>query len=297
MLTRVETLKRNSTQQTSYFQNFDERLQRLEDMQSSTIQLLNVLIQNIQTPNNDQQILTESTSSKSSEKKINDDEILNFTALSTPDDITLPISSLLSSSGGSRTMRSSSFTGRKVTNPLPIPTSAAPQIVVGSYPEFLTIKSSTAATLAANDELLGLGTTALSASSSSISIPDDTSHPGLYEAEETEHNIFGKLIKERFRKLSEVVEDIERTLPSHQQRQGDKCDTTDEDETLSTLDWVDTTGRTAYNSTHVSRFDINQEENGHHFSAATIQLIQETDKSPMPDVLIHSPVDDETKST
>jgi len=280
MLTRVETLKRNSTQQTSYFQNFDERLQRLEDMQTSTIQLLNVLVKNTQTPNNDQRILTESTSSKSSEKKIIDDETLNFTALSTPDDIALPMSSLLSSSGGSRTMRSSSFTGRKGTNPLPIPASAPPQIVVGSYSEFITIKSSNAGTLVVNDERLSLGTAALSASSSSINIPDDTSHPSLYEAEETEHNIFGKLIKERFRKLSEVVEDIERTLPSHQQRQGEKCDiTTDDDETLSNLDWIDTAGRTAYNSTHVSRFDINQEENGHHFSATSEKIFKERKKN------------------
>jgi hypothetical protein len=28
------------------------------------------------------------------------------------------------------------------------------------------------------------------------------------------------------------------------------------------MDWVDTTGRTANNSTRVSRHDINQEENG-----------------------------------
>jgi hypothetical protein len=264
MLARVETLQRTGAQQGNYFQNFDERLQRLEDMQTSTIQLLNVLVQNMQTSNNNQRPLNESASSKVSEKKTDDDEIFNFTALSSPDDVTLPISSLLSSSGG-RVMRSGSFTGRKPTNPLPIPSSAPPQIVVGTYPEFLNIKNSTAGTLTGNDERLPLGATGLSASTSSINTVDDTNHQSLHAAEETEHNIFGKLIKERFRKLSEVVEDIERTLPSHQQRHDDKrekCDTTDDEEVLSTMDWVDTTGRTANNSTRVSRYDINQEENG-----------------------------------
>jgi hypothetical protein len=162
-------------------------------------------------------------------------------------------------------MRSGSFTGRKVTNPIPIPNSAPPQIVIGSYPEFLSLKSVGTSTLPGNDELLGISTTALTSSASSINAIDDTSHPSLYEAEEAEHNIYGKLIKERFRKLSEVVEDIARTLPNHQQRQDEKRDITDDDEILSTMDWVDTTGRTAFNSTHVSRFDINQEDNGHAF--------------------------------
>jgi hypothetical protein len=268
MLTRVETLKRNGIQQANYFQNFEERLQRLEDMQASTLQLLNALVKNMQTPTNDQRTLLETQQSTTSEKKLDDDETLNFTALSSPDDVALPVSSLLSSSSGNRAMRSSSFTGRKVSHPIPIPNSATPQIV-GSYPEFISLKSSGGSTLTANDERLGLGTTALTASSSSLNVPDDTSHPSLYQAEETEHSIFGKLIKERFRKLSEVVEDIERTLPSHQQRHGDKGDTTDDDETLSTMDWVDTTGRTACNSTRVSRFDVNQDENGHHFIATS----------------------------
>lgn len=269
MLSRVETLKRNGTQQASYFQNFDERLQRLEDMQASTIQLLNVLIQNMHTPANDQRTLIESTSSEGLEKKFDDDETMNFTALSSPDDLVLPMASLLSPSGGGRTIRSSSFTGRKGTNPLPIPTSAAPQIVVGSYPEYLTLKSANASMLTVSDERLGIGTAGLSASTTSINVPDDTSHPSLYEAEETEHNIYGKLIKERFRKLSEVVEDIERTLPSHQQRQDGTSHITDDDETLSTMDWVDTTGRTAYNSTRVSRYDVNQEDNEHNFMATS----------------------------
>ncbi|CAF3851913.1 unnamed protein product [Rotaria sp. Silwood2] len=307
MLTRVETLKRNSTQQTSCFQRFDERLQRLEDMQSSTLQLLNVLIQKMPTSSNDQAALIESASTKSSDKKIkenddddDDEEILNFTAVSSPDDVKLPISSLLSS-GANRAMRSSSFSSRKATNPLPTPNSAPPQIIVGSYSEFLSIKSSGVSALPPNDERLGIGTTTLStSSSSSVNIIDDASYPGLYEAEETEHNIYGKLIKERFRKLSEVVEDIERTLPRHQQRQDDKrdkCDITDDDETLSTMDWVDTTGRVAYNSTHVSRFDVNQDENGHTFTATTIPNMQETDKSSIPDVIIHPSIDDDTQST
>ncbi|CAF4729836.1 unnamed protein product, partial [Rotaria sp. Silwood2] len=124
MLTRVETLKRNSTQQTGCFQNFDERLQRLEDMQASTLQLLNVLVQNMQTSSNDQTTLIDNASTKSSDKKLKetDDEILNFTAVSSPDDVKFPISSLLSS-GTNRAMRSSSLTSRKVTNPLPIPNS------------------------------------------------------------------------------------------------------------------------------------------------------------------------------
>jgi hypothetical protein len=259
MLTRVETLKRNGTQQMSHFQKFDERLQRLEDMQVSTIQLLNVLIQNMQTSKDDQ------IQSDAKIKETEDDEAFNFTAVSSTEDVNLPVPTLLSSSGTNRTMRSSSFTTRKVTNPLPIPNSALSQIVGAGYSELLSIKSSVISTLTPNDERLGIGTAALSTSTSSVTIPDDTSHPGLYEAEETEHNIYGKLIKERFRKLSEFVEDIERTLPNHQHRQDekhDKCDTTDDDETLSTIDWVDTAGRTAYNSTHVSRFDINIDDNG-----------------------------------
>jgi hypothetical protein len=271
MLTRVETLKRNGTQQASYFQNFDERLQRLEDMQASTIQLLNVLVQNIQTSPHSRQTLIDSFTSNSSEKKtqeIEDDETLDFTALSSPDDVTLPISSLFSSGAG-RTMRSSSFSNRKATNPIPVPNSAPPQIVVGSYPEFLSLKTSIPSTITASEERLGMSgaTTILRASTSSLNVAEDTSHQNLYEAEETEHNIFGKLIKERFRKLSEVVEDIERTLPSHQQRRGDKCDTTDDDETLSTIDWVDTAGRMTFNSTRVSRFDINQDEIGQNLIA------------------------------
>ncbi|CAF3955411.1 unnamed protein product [Rotaria sp. Silwood1] len=210
-------------------------------MQASKLQLLNVLIQNMQTSSNDQTTLIDNASTKSSDKKLketDDDEILNFTAVSSLDDVKFPISSLLSS-GTNRAMRSSSLTSRKVTNPLPIPNSVPPQIIVGPYSEFLSIKSSGASTLPANDELLGIGTTTLSTSSTSVNVIDDTNHPGLYEAEETEHNIYGKLIKERFRKLSEVVEDIERTLPRHQHRQDDKrdkCDITDDDETLSTMD-------------------------------------------------------------
>ncbi|CAF0916482.1 unnamed protein product [Rotaria sordida] len=276
MVTRVETLKRSSTQQTSYFQNFDERLQRLEDMQTTTLQLLDVLIQKMQTPSNDQTGLIEGGSIKSLDKKINendDDEMLNFTAVSSPDDVKLP-TSLLSSSTN-RTMRSLSFSNRKITNPIPIPNSAAPQIIAGGYSEFLALKTSVTSALSVNDERLGIGTTTRSASSSSVNIIDDTNLPGLYEAEETEHSIYGKLIKERFRKLSEVVEDIERTLPRHQQRQDDKrdkCDMTDDDETLSTIDWVDTTGRVAYNSTHASRFDVNQDENEHTFIATGMNI-------------------------
>ena len=263
MLTRVETLKRNGTQQTSYFQNFDQRLQRLEEMQASTLQVLNVLVQSLQSTTNDQRRLNDSTTSKTSEKKIDNDDdnenSFNFTAISSPDDFQIPISSL------SRAVRSASFTNRKATNPLPIPTSAPPQIVVGSYAEFMAMKTSAPSSLTINDEYLGPGATGLSASSTSINALDEINHPSLSKAEETEHNIYGKLIKERFRKLSEVVEDIERTLPSHQQRQDskqDKCDITDDDETLSTMDWVDTTGRTAYNSARVSRVNINEEENG-----------------------------------
>ena len=216
MLARVDTLKRNGTQQASYFQNFDQRLQRLEEMQTSTIQLLNALVKNMQPPPDDQRTLNRSMSSKSLEVKLDEDETLSFTGVSSPDDIILPIPSLLASSGGGRTMRSSSFTARKGTNPLPIPSSAPPQIVVNSYSELLAMKNSGPLALVTSDERLGIGTTTLSASSSSVNAIDDTTHPELYEAEETEHNIFGKLIKERFRKLSEVVEDIERTLPKHQ---------------------------------------------------------------------------------
>ncbi|CAF4256297.1 unnamed protein product [Rotaria socialis] len=301
MLTRVETLKRNSVQQTSCFHNFDERLQRLEDMQTSTIELLNVLIQKVQTSSHDQATSIENISTKSYDKEnkeTDDDEMLTFTAVSSPDDIKMPTSSLLSS-GASRMIHSSSFSNRKGTNPIPIPVSAPPQIVVGSYTEFLSMKNIAPTTLPTNDDRLGIGPTALSASSSSINVIDEINYPGLYEAEETEHNIFGKLIKDRFRKLSEVVEDIERTLPRHQQRQDekrDKCDMIDDDETLSTMDWVDTTGRVAYNSAHVSRFDVSQDEDGQHLMATVIQHVHETDKGSVPDVLIHSPNDENTQS-
>ncbi|CAF0940636.1 unnamed protein product [Adineta steineri] len=278
MLTRVETLKRNSTQQANNFQNFDERLQRLEDMQATTLQLLNVLVQNTRASTTEQQTLEQSDSWKLSEKgikEVDDDELFNFAALSSTDDITRPVSSLLSSSGA-RPMRSASFTGRKVTNSLPIPSSAPPQIIVGGY----------CGTSATSDERSGTGPTALSASSS-VSALEDSSH--LYQAEQTETNIYGKLIKERFRKLSEFVEDIERTLPNHQQR--DKCDTTDDDETLSTMDWVDTNGRTTYNSTRVSRYDINQEDNGQNLLTTTIQNIEETEQILISDVSTHSSPD------
>ena len=314
MSTRVETLQRNSTQQGNYFQNFDERLQRLEDMQASTIQLLNVLLQNMQTPLNNQRTLNESQSSRTSaDRKVNEDELLNFTAISTPDEVTVPLNALLSSTA-SRTMRSGSFSNRKNTNPLPIPTSAAPQIVVGSFPEYLSMKS-TAVTLITTDERLPIGTAGLGGSSSSLNVPDDGSYANLYEAEEAEHHIFGKLIKERFRKLSEVVEDIERTLPSHQQRHEDHQEidqNTDDDEVLSTMDWVDTNGRTTYNSTHVSRFDISRDEHGDVFLSTSkrffhsnkenkssivcfpdVQHIRETEQNTIPDVLIHPPIDDD----
>lgn len=277
MLTRVETLKRNSVQQSSYFQNFDERLQRLEDMQASTLQLLNVMVQKMQTSSTDQATSIENISTKSYEKKSkehDDDEPLCFTGVSSPDDVKIPVSSLLSSGTG-RTIRSGSISSRKASNPLPIPASAPPQIVVGSYPEFLTIKTSNPSILPSTEERLGIATSTLSVSSSSVNVIDETGHPGLYEAEETENTIYGKLIKERFRKLSEVVEDIERTLPRHQQHQEDKrdkCDLIDDDETLSAMDWVDTTGRVAYNSTHVSRFDISQDENGQHFVGTGINI-------------------------
>lgn len=278
MSTRVETLQRSSTQQGNHFQNFDERLQRLEDMQASTIELLNVVLQNMQTPMNNQRTLNDSQSSRTSEKKVNDDEPSDFTAVSTPDDVTLPFNSLLSSSA-SRTMRSGSFTRRKSTNPVPIPSSAPPQIVVGSFPEYLTMKS-TAGTLMGNDDRMPIGTGALGGSSSSLNLPDDSSNANLCEAEETEHHIYGKLIKERFRKLSEVVEDIERTLPSHQQRHNDQQETDrlmDEEEALSTMDWVDTTGRTTYNSTHVSRFDVNQEDHEDTFLASSKKLFHQNE--------------------
>lgn len=309
MSTRVETLQRNSTQQGNYFQNFDERLQRLEDMQASTIQLLNALLQNTQAPMNNQRTLNESQSSRISDRKVNDDELLNFTAVSTPDEMTFPSNPILSSSAG-RAMRSGSFSNRKATNPLPIPTSAPPQIVVGSYPEYLSMKST--ATLIATDERLPIGATGLGESSSSLNVPDDSSHANLYEAEETEHHIFGKLIKERFRKLSEVVEDIERTLPSHQQRHDDQQETdriTDDEEVLSTMDWVDTTGRTAYNSTHVSRIDISRDDHGdvflsssktvcfslriHKYGMNLVSDIQHTEQNTIPDVLVHPPFNDD----
>jgi hypothetical protein len=274
MLTRVETLKRNGTQQANYFHNFDQRLQRLEDMQASTLQLLNVLAQNMQTTTFTKQTMidTDVTETSANLLKDNDDnEYRQTTGASTPDEVPMGMSSLLSSTASS-TLRASNFNNRKGNNTLSMGGSTQPQIMVNAYTELLAMKGSVSSTLPSSDERLGIGGSApLYASSSSLNVPDDTSHKNLYKAEETEHNIYGKLIKERFRKLSEVVEDIERTLPSHQQRHDckhDKCDIIDDDETLSTLDWVDTgAGRVAFNSTRVSRFDVNQDEMGSNFIA------------------------------
>ncbi|CAF1489539.1 unnamed protein product, partial [Adineta ricciae] len=288
MLTRVETLKRNGAQQVNHFRNFDERLQRLEEMQASTIQLLNVLVQNMQTMNSDQQIVGESISSTAFDKKDkegNDDELFNFTAVSTPDEVIPSVSSLLSSSGGNRPMRSASFTGRKVTNPVAIPVSAPPQIVVGTY--------TSPSAFGPTNERLTVAATTRSASSSSVNGPDETSQSALHAAEETENNIYGKLIKERFRKLSEFVEDIERTLPSHQARQDEKHDTTDDDETISNMDWVDTTARSTYNSIRASQFDINQDDQSQ-ILVTTIENIEDIEQNLIPDVLVHSSVDETT---
>ena len=273
MLTRVETLKRNGTHQANNFLNIDQRLQRLEDMQASTLELLNVLVQNIQTPPQADQALLSSDLSKSSAdrsiKETNEDEdMLTFGAISATSDGRASPTSLLSTSAPIRRLRSSSFGNRKATNPIAIPGSAPPQIIINPYNELLSMTASAASALPNSDERLALSNASLCASSSTLNVPEDNSHHNLYKAEETEHSIYGKLIKERFRKLSEVVEDIERTLPNHQQRHDskhEKCDIIDDDETLSTLDWVDTTGRTAFNSTRVSRYDINQEDPATHF--------------------------------
>ena len=289
MLTRVETLKRNATQQTNCFQNLDERLQRLEEMQSSTLQMLNVLVQNLQTSNQKRQSSHECQTSKLSEGTMrndddDDDDSLHFSPTSTPDELKIPISTLLSSAG-SRGTRSSSFSQRLVNPSHSLPNSTAPSALGHPFSELPTIKVLPSSSLTTNDERLGIGTTNIGGSGSTLTLPDDTSHQNLYKAEETEHSIYGKLIKERFRKLSEVVEDIERTLPSHHQRhehKQDKSDITDDDETLSTLDWVDTaTGRVACNSTRVSRFDVNQEEitteligNGKKNDRKTVSLIE-----------------------
>ena len=302
MLTRVETLKRNSTQQANYFQNFDERLQRLEDMQSSTLQMLNVLVQNMSLSSHNQPAVLESALSRLAETKRregDDDEMLNFTGVSTPDDAASPMVSLISSAT-SRALRSSGYSNRKVTNPIPIPTTAPPQIIVGAYSELLSLKSTSTSTSIVNDERLVIGTSASMGglSSTMLSVPDDSSHQNLYQAEETEHNIYGKLIKERFRKLSEVVEDIERTLPSHQQRHEEKCETIDDDETLSTIDWIDTAGRLAFNSTRASRIDVNQDDPDQHLIASVDHLTDENEHCPAADaLLIHPPVNDERKST
>ena len=58
-----------------------------------------------------------------------------------------------------------------------------------------------------------------------------------------------------------------------------KCDITDDDETLSSLDWVDATVRTAYNSTRVSRFDINQDDSGQHLVTTRKKILTERKKN------------------
>ena len=304
MLTRVDTLKRNSTLQANYFKNFDERLQRLEDMQSSTLQMLNVLVQNMSLSSNSQPAVLESAPTRSIEKKRcgggdedDDDEPLNFTGVSTPDDAPSPMASLMSSAA-SRALRPSGYPNRKLTTP--IPTTAPPQIIVGAYSELLSLKSTSVSTSIAHDERLVIGTSAsmVGISSALLNVPDDSSHQNLYQAEETEHSIYGKLIKERFRKLSEVVEDIERTLPSHQQRHDEKCDTIDDDETLSTIDWIDTAGRLAFNSTRASRIDVNQDDPDQHVIATVDHLTYESEQCPTADaLLVHPPVNNERKST
>ena len=320
MLTRVETLKRNGTQQANNFQTIDQRLQRLEDMQATTLELLNVLVQNTQPSAHAEQTLINSDPSKRTDQSIketDEEEMLSFGAISTTSDGRTSPTALPSSSVTNRTLRSSSFSSRKAVNAASIPSSAPPQIIVNSYSELLSMKASVASTLSSSDERLSLGTANLCTSSSTLNVPDDSSHQNLCKAEETEHSIYGKLIKERFRKLSEVVEDIERTLPNHQQRREskhEKCDIIDDDETLSTLDWVETSGRMAFNSTRASRCDINQDEPGTQFMAAgeraahrsdeefgddlcfLDQLVHDEDQTLIPDVLIHSPVNDETKS-
>jgi hypothetical protein len=269
MLTRVDTLKRNGTQQNSCLHNFGERLERLEEMQASTLQLLNVLVRNLQTTSRSQQTVPLPQQSKLSErlnKDIDDDEdddVLNFTSVSTPDDVTLPVTSLLSSST-SRKLLSSSFSNRKGSTNVSAAGSATSQMMVNAYGERMGSKNVLVTALSANEDHLTITTNPMRASSSSLDISDENAHQNLSQAEETEHNIYGKLIKERFRKLSEVVEDIERTLPSHQQRHDskhDKCDIIDDDETLSTLDWVDTTCQVMYSSERASRFDPHREEN------------------------------------
>lgn len=315
MLTRVENLKGNATQQMNYFRNFDERLQRLEDMQSSTVQLLNALVKKLHTTTYQTSSSSESQHiihlerqlTTTEEEQEQETETLHFSPISTPEESKIPLSTLLSS-GGSRKACSSSGPNFQTTTTPPI-------IVNTCYSELLTIKVPATSNLTSNDERLGLGTTSIGASSTSLLVVDETSQQ-LYKAEETEHSIYGKLIKERFRKLSEVVEDIERTLPSHQQRQDgkhDKCDTTDDDETLSTMDWVDTTttGRIACNSTRISRFDINQEDTTANFivdgkhpyssSCSCSHLLFENlftlDHVLASDVLSDATINDETKST
>lgn len=297
MVTRVDALQRNGTQQANYFQIFEARLQRLEEMHVSTLEKLSLLTEHLQANRNQEKKVNESITTQMSESKSDLNESTRFTAVSTPEDLTLPNSSLLAANSA-RPVRSSSFTSRKGINARQIPSSAPPQIIIGPFQELLTMKNSGSATLTVNDERLPIGANALSASTTSINLCDESNNPGLYEAEETEHNIYGKLIKERMRKLSEVVEDIERTLPSHQERQDskhDKCNIiNDDDETLSSMDWVDTTGRTAYNSTRISRLDINQEENDQPFIDTRIQI---TEQGIIPDITVHRTSDDETKST
>ena len=297
MLARVDTLQRTSGQQTNYFQIFEARLQRLEEMHASTLEKLAILTDHLQS-NRDQEIKSnESRVIQTSESKQDLNDSLRFTAVSTPEDLVIPSSGLLAANS-SRPVRSSSFNSRKSVSARQIPSSAPPQIIIGPFQELLTMKTPVPSSLTVNEERLPLGANTLSVSTTSINLCDEANNAGLHEAEETEHNIYGKLIKERLRKLSEVVEDIERTLPSHQERRDSKHEKrdimNDDDETLSTMDWVDTTGRTAYNSTRVSRLDVNQDENDHAFTGTNIQITEETF---IPNITVHRTSDDENKST
>ncbi|CAF0896318.1 unnamed protein product [Didymodactylos carnosus] len=253
MLTRVDTIKQSETQQTSYLQSFDERLQRLEDIHTSTLTLLQTLIQNL---NQNQRPLSPTTPTR----------ILQSPSLqsiypeqSAIDDLKFePASSSVSLNNNQTTSeekaqalsRHHAAQGRSF--------SLAPRLDPETQTDLLAASSScnlfnknasiayspptpAVITTTQHDEIISIvrNPLFLSMDKTVLMVQHSSSHQDeqnpqdekLYEAEETEHNIIGKLIKERVRTLSTAVEEIERTLERVPRRNNDEITETSSNNT------------------------------------------------------------------
>ncbi|CAF1325435.1 unnamed protein product [Didymodactylos carnosus] len=242
MLTRVDTIKQNETQQNSHLQSFDERLQRLEDMHTSIMTLVQTLVQNLsqqqqspssalplhilqsslisqhispqQSTNNDLKFDSVSSSSLSLHEVKGDQTALveksqklschhpvqgRSFSLATPHLDRGVQTDILSASHSCNFNKTPSF------SPL-----APVVIITGQHDEVInTVR---------NPLFSPLDKTTLMIQHSSPHQDEQKQEEKLHEAEETEHNIIGQLIKQRVRTLSTAVEEIERTLervPGH----------------------------------------------------------------------------------